>query len=259
MGNMPKSVGVSVYRVLQLFGIDVFKLGIALREMPRYMIDLYRFKQESKGSVTFGRLYPCLGDRQAAAGGASGHYFHQDLYFARRIFGHGPPRHVDVGSRIDGFIAHLLVFRDVEVLDIRPMRSSVAGLLFRQGDATTMSAYRDGELPSVSCLHAAEHFGLGRYGDPLDPRGHEKLIKSLIRVTAPGGRIYFSVPVSGRERVEFNAHRVFAPETILGLFEGCRLVDFALVDDAGDLIEPAPLSLAQTQRFGCGLFTFERI
>ena len=27
---------------------------------------------------------------------------------------------------------------------------------------------------SISCLHALEHFGLGRYNDPLDPNGHLK-------------------------------------------------------------------------------------
>lgn len=244
--------------VLRLLGVDIARLAGAVRGIPVFLRDYRRFRAFADHPVPLGRLYPCLADRDQAAGGASGHYFHQDLYVARQIFAHRPSRHVDIGSRIDGFVAHLLVFREVEVVDIRPLESKLPGLAFRQADATTMASYGDRELPSVSCLHAAEHFGLGRYGDPLDPHGHEKLIRSLVRVTAPRGRVYFSVPVSGRERVEFNAHRVFDPETIVRLFHGCRLVDFALVDDNGDLIENASFGLARDQRFGCGIFTFER-
>jgi len=52
-----------------------------------------------------------LTDRFDPGGDASGHYFHQDLIVARRIFERDPRKHVDVGSRIDGFVAHLAVFR----------------------------------------------------------------------------------------------------------------------------------------------------
>jgi len=31
---------------------------------------------------------------------------------------------------------------------------------------------------SIVLLHALEHFGLGRYGDPIDPEGHLKDSKS---------------------------------------------------------------------------------
>lgn len=244
---------------LKLVGLDVRGLWSSVRGVPSFVRNWLRFRNLPDQPMSIGRLYPCLSDRFASAGVATGHYFHQDLYFARKIFEHGPERHVDVGSRIDGFVAHLLVVMPVEVVDIRALRSGTVGLSFRQVDATTMSIYADGELASLSCLHAAEHFGLGRYGDELDPRGHEKLVRSLVRVTKPRGRIYFSVPVSGRERVEFDAHRVFAPETVVRLFAGCNLIDFALVDDDGELVEGATFALAAHQRFGCGLFTFERV
>jgi hypothetical protein len=35
------------------------------------------------------------------------------------------------------------------------------------------------KTPSLSCLHAIEHFGLGRYGDPIDLDGHKKGIKNI--------------------------------------------------------------------------------
>src|SRR5437870_3676395 len=56
-------------------------------------------------------VYPCLQDRYAPGGTASGHYFHQDLWVARRIHAAEPSEHWDVGSRVDGFLAHLLAFR----------------------------------------------------------------------------------------------------------------------------------------------------
>jgi hypothetical protein len=45
------------------------------------------------------------------------------------------------------------------------------------------------------------------------------------RVLAPGGRLYFSVPI-GRVRVVFNAHRVFSPRTVLASFPSLRVVSF---------------------------------
>ena len=38
------------------------------------------------------------------AGVVKGHYFHQDLYCARKIYRRRPVRHLDIGSRLDGFV-----------------------------------------------------------------------------------------------------------------------------------------------------------
>jgi Caenorhabditis protein of unknown function, DUF268 len=87
-------------------------------------------------------------------------------------------------------------------------------------------------VESLSSLHAAEHFGLGRYSDPIDLDACFKFMDSLQTVLAPAGRLYFSVPV-GRERVEFNAHRVFSPLTILRRFSLLQLESFSFVGDDG--------------------------
>ena len=68
----------------------------------------------------------------------------------------------------------------------------------------------------MSCLHALEHFGLGRYGDPLDPDGHVKGFSNMASLLKSGGTFYLSTPI-GQERVEFNANRVFNPSAILSL------------------------------------------
>jgi hypothetical protein len=234
-------------------------LADALRERYLFWADLWRYRH-SKGSdiLPFGPLHPCYGDRLAAAGDIAAHYFHQDIWAARRVQRACPARHVDVGSRIDGFVAHCLTFMAVEVVDIRPLRVESAGLKFTRGDAISLSRFADDSLPSLSCLHAAEHFGLGRYGDAIDPHAHITFMKSLQRVLARGGRLYFSVPVSDRERVEFNAHRVLRPETILAAFDRLRLTAFALIKDDERFYDPATPSDVQGQHYACGLFEFTK-
>ncbi len=200
-----------------------------------------------------------LSDYHAGAGVARGHHFHQDLWAARRIFATRPEQHLDIGSRVDGFIAHLLVFMPVTVIDVRPLTTDVTGLNFVRGDATSLDAWADDSVPSISSLHAVEHFGLGRYGDRLDPNGASRAMGAMARVLAPGGRLYFSVPI-GAERIEFNAQRVFAPATILQTFAEHRLqlAEFSAVDDRGFLMPSAdPLSFTGAH-YSCGLFEFSK-
>jgi SAM-dependent methyltransferase len=232
----------------------------ALRGLPHYVANLRRFRSLESSAppslhVRLRWLYPRFADRFQSAGVASGHYFHQDIWAARRVHAAHPARHVDVGSRIDGFVAHLLSFREVDVVDVRPLSSGHPGLRFIRADARALP-FEDRSIPSLSSLHAVEHVGLGRYGDPLDPVGCFSAMTELRRVLAPGGRLYFSAPI-GWERLEFDAHRVFAPETILQAFAELRLIEFAAVDDTGNLVDPAEPSDYGDACYSCGLFVFE--
>jgi hypothetical protein len=202
-------------------------------------------------------IFPILSDREDNAGLAGGHYFHQDLWAAKKIFQRRPVNHVDIGSRVDGFVAHLLVFMPVTAIDIRHLESNIGGLTFLQDDATELSRMETNSIDSLSTLHVAEHFGLGRYSDPVDPDACFKFMSSLQRILSPGGRLYFSVPV-GRERVEFNAHRVFAPQTILDAFSALQLVSFSFVGDDGCLYEDIdPIDIPNSD-LACGLFEFTK-
>lgn len=201
-------------------------------------------------------LYPRLGERYEQAGAIPAHYFHQDIWAAQRIREASPDQHVDVGSRIDGFLGHLLIFREVTAIDLRPLEGIHPNLLFVRGDITSLPQ-RDRSLVSLSSLHVVEHIGLGRYGDAIDPSGHLVAMRELQRVLAPGGRLYISMPV-GRERLEFNAHRVLAPETVVRGFDELELVEFSAVDDAGTLVERTRPELFDRADYACGLFVFER-
>jgi hypothetical protein len=208
---------------------------------------------------------PALSEKYTQSGTASGHYFHQDLWAARLIHSHAPSRHVDVGSRIDGFVAHLLTFRQVEVLDLRALVSKVEGLSFRQANLMSEVPLAIEPSPSVSCLHALEHFGLGRYGDPLKPDGWRTGLQRLAELVSPGGLLYLGVP-TGKPAVEFNAQRIFHPQYIIDEAArfGLSLRALAYVDDEGDYYElPSPVTLdvltvLAAMHYGCGLFLFEK-
>ena len=44
---------------------------------------------------------------------------------------------------------------------------------------------------SISSLHAIEHFGLGRYGDPIDYYGHIKAISNITKMLKKMGPYTF--------------------------------------------------------------------
>lgn len=231
-------------------------------ELPQLFRDyalLRRQQKQSNVSFPFGKAYPILEDKSSTAGAARGHYFHQDLLVARRIFANAPKLHVDVGSRIDGFVAHVASFREIEVFDVRPLKSTIPNVRFKQVDMMApLDASLNGYCDSVSCLHALEHFGLGRYGDPVDFEGYLKGLRNLTRIVSGGGKMYLSVPI-GPQRIEFNAHRVFSVDYLLSIVSNFRIDAFSYVDDRGDLHEAAALTqdsvAANFQcRYGCGIF-----
>lgn len=97
---------------------------------------------------------------------------------------------------------------------------------FQKCDATNLDGIADGSIESLSALCSLEHFGLGRYGDPIDPEACFRCFQAIARKLAPGGRAYISVPI-GKEHVEYNAHRVFFASTIVEAFRPLTLVEFS--------------------------------
>ena len=114
---------------------------------------------------------------------------------------------------MDGFVAHVATFRPIEILDIRPCRSFHPNAIFQVADLSDLATGPRSCCDSASCLHALEHFGLGRYGDPVGADHWKSGLTALSLMLESGGWLYLSVPI-GRQRVEFNAHRVFHVSTI---------------------------------------------
>lgn len=240
------------------FGFDPRRMIRSLRGIPRYIAGWYRFRGQYKGRLDF---LPCLYDWYEEGGSTKDEYFWQDLHVARQIHLANPVKHVDIGSRIDGFVTHVASFRDIEVFDIRPITSLIPGVVFRQADLMNTSESLAGYCDSLSCLHALEHFGLGRYGDPIDPHGYAAGLGNMAKIVRPGGLFYLSVPI-GVERVEFNAHRIFDPRALVRLAEenGLLLREFAWIGPDRTLIQSASPEQQMDDlgklRYALGIFTF---
>lgn len=212
-----------------------------------------------------GKTYPNFADKYADAGLMSGDYFHQDYFVAKKIFMANPAKHVDIGSRIEGFVAHVAVFREIEVLDIRNIESTITNIVFRQADLMNMPPDMENYCDSVSSLHAIEHFGLGRYGDPIDYYGYKKALKNITAILRKGGTFYLSVPI-GRQRIEFNSHRIFSPAYVWGLLkEDYELISFSHVDTDGNMHENTQLAETKLEAdftedyiWGCGIFELKK-
>jgi SAM-dependent methyltransferase len=198
--------------------------------------------------------YPQLEDRTASTE-IDAHYFYQGIWTGKLIARDHAGGHVDIGSD-HRTVGMLTCLTRVTHIDIRPLPVNVDGL--SSVSATILQLpYGDGTVRSLSCLHVAEHVGLGRYGDPLDPLGTRKAAQELARVLSPGGNLYFSVPV-GRPRVEFNAHRVHTPMQVIDLFPDLELVEFSAVDDSGAFLNPADEHELASATYACGLFWFRK-
>lgn len=186
-----------------------------------YLRDYIHYRKKNsdeKFPLRFLDSFPCMFDRFESAGAMPRHYFHQDWWAAKKVFESGVKEHLDLGSRIDGFVAHCAVFTRVKVVDIRPLPPPNPNIQFVQGDFTNLGSIESSSVKSLSSLHVFEHLGLGRYGDPVDYNLLYMAVSEAKRILAPGGSFYFAVPV-GIQRLEFNGQRVFAVHTVLQLFK----------------------------------------
>jgi hypothetical protein len=234
---------------------------LALRNWPRYNKHYNEF-QRLGGKVA--RHHVILNDFNDQAGSAKGHYFHQDLLVANLIHQKNPVRHIDIGSRVDGFVAHVAAYRPIEVIDVRDLKETDhKNIIFTKADLMTDQKSQHEITDSLSCLHAIEHFGLGRYGDPIDPQGHIKGFNNMIAMLKRDGTLYVSCPIGIQNEVHFNAHRIFHPTDILSWSykkDKLRLERFDFVDDAGHLHQKIDIFTAKIDvKHGCGIYTFTKL
>jgi SAM-dependent methyltransferase len=230
-----------------------------LVQLPRKYVQFFRKRKQfmaMDGDAPFGELHPTLFDETPATQSGGSHYFYQDIWALRKLAELKPEVHCDVGSRLDGFVGQATAICPVICYDIRPPCFQLPHLEFRLGSILDLPA-PDNSIRSLSCLHVAEHIGLGRYGDEIDPKGTEKALKELMRVVAPGGQLLFSVPV-GFERVCFNAERIWHPEKPLEVLNELRLVEFKAVSDSGEFLENVQPGDLTNADYSCGLYCFSK-
>lgn len=223
-------------------------------------INNWRRYRAAGGVASVKEFYPCLVDRTQDTP-IDPQYFYQAAWAMSAIFQMRPNQHVDIGSDVK-YVGMLSAITKVVFVDIRPLQVTLKNLECRSGSVTNLPFLTD-SLESISSLHVIEHVGLGRYGDPINPLGPEEACAELKRVLATGGILYVSFPL-GTPRVQFNGHRIFAPQEVRKLFDGLILIKSALIDNYGHFVPEFDLNNvkfdeAHGQEFALGCFAFKKM
>jgi hypothetical protein len=259
-------VQMNIRKIFFLFGINLTHLVRAFKGLRWLSKDYFIIKKQIRESTDKWpiSLFPIMFDRDDNSGVANGQYFYQDIYVAQQIYNNCPEKHIDIGSRVDGFVAQVAVFRKIEVLDIRKLTTKVKNIEFIQCDLMASNHALINSTDSLSCLHAIEHFGLGRYGDSIDLNGHLKGLDNMKNILKNGGFFYFSTQI-GQQRIEFNAHRVFSVRYLIDYFKRYyEILNFSYIDDSGDFFENVNLTNILIDNnfgctLGCGIFILRKL
>jgi len=252
--DVMKKLLIQLYNII-LPIVDPLKCARSVFAYPQWVFDWWRYAHLLDAEqLRIRDALPQLHDRTGTTG-VDAHYFYANGWAMRRIVAQRPAEHVDIGSETM-FVNLLSAVLPVTFVDYRPLEARMVGLTNRSADILSLP-FPDKSIKSLSCLHVAEHIGLGRYGDPLNPHGTRQACKELSRVLVPGGNLYFALPV-GRPLVCFNAHRIHAPETIVDYFAGLELVEFSGVHDNGQFAEHVGLDEFRESEYACGMFWFKK-
>lgn len=202
-------------------------------------------------------LIPCYWDASENTG-FDRHYVFHTAWAARVVQKISPKLHIDISSSLY-FSTIVSAFTPIQFYDYRPANIQIPGFKSLKGDLMKLP-FESKSVKSLSCLHTIEHIGLGRYGDPLDYDGDLKAINELIRILAENGDLIIVVPI-GKNRIQYNAHRIYSYKQITTYFKELKLIEFSLLTDnenEASWISNATEEIANKQMYGCGCFWFKR-
>lgn len=232
----------------------LIKKIIRIALSPFIFFDYLKFKKfkDKRFSIKISDFNPQIKDKTIKTN-FDAHYVYHTSWAARKVKEINPQKHIDISSSLY-FSGITSAFIPIDFYDYRPADLKLSELTSRSADLTKLD-FADNSINSLSCMHTAEHIGLGRYGDKIDPNGDLKAIKELKRVLAKNGSLLFVIPV-GKAKIEFNAHRIYSYEQISEYFKDLTLKEFSLITDKGNFIENAKPELVKEQDYGCGCFWF---
>ena len=238
----------------------ILKLGLFASKYLDYLKDWATFSrlQRASGDTRFALSLrdriPGLWDKSAQTK-FDAHYIFHNAWAIRSVLRIRPSVHVDISSTLY-FCTSLSASIPVKFFDYRPATMNLSQLSSDRCDLMSLP-FTDNSIESLSCMHTVEHIGLGRYGDKIDPSGDLQAFSELKRVVARGGNLLIVLPV-GVQRLCFNAHRIYAYNSVLAQFADFDLVEAALVTDNGEFLHSAGKVQFDAQQYGCGCFWFRK-
>jgi len=84
----------------------------------------------------------------------------------------------------------------------------------------------------VLCISSLEHFGLGRYGDPIDLDGDLKALRTITRRLKIGGWLIIAVPIEEVDTMVGNKHRAYSEQTFINMIEEDYKIEFMAKEPA---------------------------
>ena len=197
-----KSILKLIYRITKYIGLDLKILFSFISNFPNYILDMIKFRKHQK----IHSIFPILTEKNFTQ--FDKHLFQLDLITAQEIFKNKPLNHLDIGSRVDGLVAHVASFRKIDVLDIREFNiSHKSNINIITNDLLEIDTSKI-NYESISSVGCIAHIGLGRYGDKIDVHGDKKALKIISKILNDEGILYLAVP-TGKEKVVFNSHRQY--------------------------------------------------
>lgn len=201
--------------------------------------------------------WPCLNDKNKTTS-FDKHYVYHTAWAARKLKQIAPKEHIDISS-LTYFSTLISAFIPTKFYEYNPAEIDLKNLIHKHADITNLP-FDDHSIKSLSCMHVVEHIGLARYGDTLDVDGDLKAMAELKRVVSVGGNLLFVVPIGGKAKVMFNAHRIYSYNQVISYFKNFELVEFSLIPDQSDegIIINATQKQSDLQKYGCGCFWFKK-
>ena len=107
-----------------------------------------------------------------------------------------------------------------------------------------------GTFDSVFSFSSLEHAGLGRYGDPLNPHGDVEAVAQVACLLKPGGIFFLGFGI-GKDKIEWNAHRIYGKMRLPIVTANYRLLEIIGDYDWGvSDFRKQPIMVLQSL-FGC--------
>lgn len=216
MSNKLKNISLikNINSVLCTYGVNIRKILLLPRIIFKYLKDIKKFKLEG-GKINY--YWPIYYEDNGNCSSLSD-YSILSFIVIQDIFKRRISNHFDIGSAVEKFIIPLSAAGvKVTLLDIRKTNFldafNITNEVFDACNVNKVNSIlsKNDEIKSISCIHAIEHFGLGRYGDNIDPYAQQKFIFNISRILQKNSIFYLGMPI-GNNDIYFNAHRMMSLE-----------------------------------------------